>query len=578
MSQFEEHTPDDSSDFGSAWRNAFDEAAETPPTRVWDAIERQLDESENPKIIPLWGLGGSASRPVVWGVGIAAAVVLLLVGWWATFQQPGLGEQPVAQQTVPAPQDAESTVATTETEPATAGQTPGQVATDPDEPSMPAVAQADPAEAAARNQGATESIRTPKQLPTQRPSAAPANLKPGYQLPVDRYAGRRGQITNRDLLAGSTGRPRSAATVAPSTIDTGQLAAGQMNATALDETTNRVAAGSAPLEPTGLKETSGMKLERLAIRPVQFRQLYGTQRIIWFRAPEPTISPESEQPKNRSRELWASVSVMPGAFNPSVSVRQAVPAPSLASMNSNAFVQNTPVYDRSTVSSRANLSVAYQASAGVQMTEHWTIETGVGYLQGRSTVESPAQLSSSFVVRTTELQAYSASTSNLYVDALRNSVAANTSNTANAYMDNKGSFVSNTMLPGRNVAANVYDEQTRQVTASDYIYVQVPVQVGYQIRPRSRLSFAVLGGMLTNLFVRNTVADELTIKARDGVYRPISLAATMGLRFRYRPTQRWSASLAGMYQPSLQTGTRPEAGISNRPTATGMSFGLGYHF
>ncbi|CCH56656.1 hypothetical protein BN8_06036 [Fibrisoma limi BUZ 3] len=571
MSQFEEYTPDDSSDFDSAWRNAFDEAAETPPPRVWDAIERQLDESENPKILPLWGLGWSASRPVVWGVGIAAAVVLLLVGWWATFQQPGLSEQPVAQQSAPAPQDTESNLATTG-KGATEAPASGQAATVPVGPSTPDIAQNDPTESVAGSRRPTESAHTSDQARSERPSTAPASGRPGYQLPADRYAGRRGQVTDRDLLAGSTSRRPSRTTSTPAMGEENR-----MNATTFAEPTAPSVVPNNIPEPTVL-QVSSMNLERLANRPVQFKQLYGTQRIIWFRAPEPTSSPESEQPKNQSRELWASVSVMPGAFNSSVSVRQAMPTPTLTAMNSNAFVQNTPAYDRSTVTSRANFSVAYQATAGIQMNEHWTIETGVGYLQGRSTVESPAQLSSSYVVRTTELQAASGNSSNLYVDALRNSLVTSAGNALNAASDYKGSFVSNTMLSNPNVAANVYDEKTRQATANDYVYVQVPVQVGYQIRPRNRLSFTVLGGMLTNWFVRNTVANDLTISAGDGVYRPVSLAATMGLRFRYRPTQRWSASLAGMYQPSLQSGTRPQAGVSNRPTATGMSFGLDYHF
>ncbi len=54
MSDVEKNIPDD------FWRNAFDEAAETPPPRVWDAIERRLDESGGPKVLPLWA-GGVAS-------------------------------------------------------------------------------------------------------------------------------------------------------------------------------------------------------------------------------------------------------------------------------------------------------------------------------------------------------------------------------------------------------------------------------------------------------------------------------------------------------------------------------------
>ena len=49
MDELEKNLPDD------FWRKAFEEAAETPPPRVWNTIERRLDESDGPKVLPLWG-------------------------------------------------------------------------------------------------------------------------------------------------------------------------------------------------------------------------------------------------------------------------------------------------------------------------------------------------------------------------------------------------------------------------------------------------------------------------------------------------------------------------------------------
>ena len=108
--------------------------------------------------------------------------------------------------------------------------------------------------------------------------------------------------------------------------------------------------------------------------------------------------------------------------------------------------------------------------------------------------------------------------------------------------------------------------------------MQVPVQVGYQLRPRKKLSMAVLGALLTNIFVTNTVGDALVVTSKDGVYRPVSLAATMGARLRYRPSRQWSASVAGVYQPALESSTKADAQVQSHPTSAGMSFGVDYHF
>ncbi|MCY7357617.1 MAG: hypothetical protein LH609_09115, partial [Rudanella sp.] len=128
------------------------------------------------------------------------------------------------------------------------------------------------------------------------------------------------------------------------------------------------------------------------------------------------------------------------------------------------------------------------------------------------------------------------------------------------------------------INTNLYDIGRSQVLSNDYTFVQVPVQLGYQIRPRKRLGFTVLGGFLTNLFIHNNVNNQLSITNSDMVYRPVTLSASTGLRFRYRPTRRWSASMAGIFKQALQRGTRAGTDLTTHPRTIGVSVGLDYHF
>ncbi len=320
----------------------------------------------------------------------------------------------------------------------------------------------------------------------------------------------------------------------------------------------------APLSTGNVAEasTNTFAVDFLKSRPFAASELASIHRIVWFRPAEPDQQPAESKQQPEKRERWASVSLMPGAFNPSVAVQ----VPTFA--NTSSFVNNQAASTQSlaTVQSQANFSVAYQAVAGLQLTERWSVESGVGYLAGRSTVESPTQ----GYIAQGALSGLGVGTANrnLYADALQNSsgraVMADAVNSLGSYYQAK--------------LQNAYDPLNRQTLRNDFQYVQVPVQVGYQLRPRKRLGLALLGGFLTNIFVRNTVADELVIEPQDGVYRPVSWAASLGARFRYRPTRRWSASLAGLYQPTLGAGTRPESQVQSRPTTAGVSFGVDYHF
>lgn len=508
------------------WRQAFEEAAETPPPRVWSAIEQRLDESKSTKILPLWGLGLIASRSLVWGTGIAATVALLLVGWWLTGNQSKNKSVAQLNQVNLSKHISESKPA-----PATL-----PVPTSGDNKLTERVAVAHKPEI--RSAKVSNAAVAINQLPLG------TGLRPNADVIAQSSSDQVNTTTPRQLVTKNgilSGSQRTSAL-----FQTGTQSS--MVAYSMARTTSR------PVKETA--QSREVKFDQLALRPIQQGAFGSIHRIVWVRPGEAELpmEPEVTKSKRESREVWASVSMMPGAFNPTVAVRSAQ-----TSAFSNAMTTSQP-----SVNSRANFSVAYQAGAGVQLTEHWSVESGIGYLAAHSTVESPGEsrLATSLIATVDK----SSTAGNLYANALRNSTHKATTIQAD---------YNNIAAASTQVA---YNAQNQQTITNNYQYVQVPVQVGYQIRPRKRLSMALLGGLLTNIFVKNTVGDDLVVTSKDGVYRPVSWAATMGARFRYRPSRRWSASLAGIYQPSLGLGTNPDAQVQSHPTTAGMSFGLDYHF
>lgn len=522
MDELEKHIPDD------FWRKAFDEAAETPPPRVWSAIEHRLDESKSTKILPLWIMGLGSSRPVAWGLGIAATAALLLVSWWLMNNSAAV-RQNMAQLR---PKNlAEHNLATH----------PGRVLSPTQSPASGhepeanvAVVRPHPASAANRlaNQGRLSASGNPVEQPFVA-SARPGNRQPAILTAKPSFRSRF-DPTNPERLA--------------------------LQSAPYPSTVRYTMASVSTSTATGVNSYQPVSIENIALRPIQFRSPGQIQRIVWFRPDELPLEPEKTKNKHDVREMWASVSLMPGSFNPLVSVRSA----------QTATFTNAAAGSQPSVNSRASFSTAYQASAGIKLTNRWSVEGGIGYLVGRSTVVSPAELGLASPSLITVTMNQTVPAGNLFTNAVRNSLHnTKSANVSKANYDN---------LAVSNQIQGSYDVRNPQTVTNNYQYVQVPVQVGYHLRMRKRLSIAILGGLLTNIFVRNTVGDDLVVTGKDGVYRPLSWAATMGARIRYRPSRQWSASLAGVYQPALGVGTTTESLVQSHPTTAGMSFGVDYHF
>lgn len=519
-----EHFPDD------FWRKAFDGASEQPPQRVWDAVERQLDEDSKTRTVPLWGMALLPGlRTLTWGAGAAASVALALTGWWYTHKTNQL-------------QATESVAAHTHIQSPANTAIAQNVKPDHKTALITSAAKADP-------QATTHRARTAA-LHRERPAFT---LTDNSSLIADigrQYSNPQPERMTQFIQA--SGFVQTTAPIAP---DLSPSAAMPLMAT------SPTAAEAAPVTGTSDAPSSN----KLAVAHTSSHQPAPLKAATtWTTADAASdMTVTDGATKAKKREKWASLSIMPGAYNPAVALASAAPVAvaSYANNVSRSTAASAPVVD-----SRSSRSMAYQVSAGIQLTERWSVESGVGYLSAQSTVESPAQVSLSSVAMITAKDAQA--TNNLFVDAVRSRVNSQT----NAHASADQTSVPQSYVAGR------YSTGEQQTVSNDYQFVQVPVQVGYQLRPRKRLGLALIGGFLTNIFVRNTVANQVVVSPSDDIYRSLSWAASVGARFRYRPSQHWSASLAGLYQPTIGSSTVSDSPIRSHPTTAGMSFGVDYHF
>ncbi|WP_247237520.1 hypothetical protein [Telluribacter sp. SYSU D00476] len=512
MNQSEKHN------FEEEWRKALDEASVPPPPSVWDALEAHLDQQEKKSapIVPLWW-----RSPRLW-YAAAAIGALLVIGLplllrldrnaqtnlpTVAVDKGGSATQDQRMaESANQPADADSSPRTTgeSTEAAAPTQEPRYAAQD---------------QVAASRKVGGEGTRPLAQEPATSPSLA-ANS-------------RRTEITDQPEHNSQTTTPAQSRSMA---------------ADAAPDTRIAIVESARSVEPVALGD-----LQVEALSPREFRELpvYTQKRYVFFRYDAPDDTPLT--PPTKPKEYWAGVGLMPASFNPDVNVT----SPPAAFSAANAGRQSL------SSSSRAGLSYALQTQGGMKLSKHWSIETGVSYLQGNSTFVSDGYVLDAM--------------SNRSANVLENALMASSSGSHRAAND-KSQFGAPSSA---NEMAAIYidlDQQTR----NDYRFLQLPVHAGYTLNPEGKLSYTVLGGMVANMFLRNDLETApgytLTTTASDGVYRNLNWSAATGVRLNYHLSSHWTASLTGSYQKALSTGIRNNETISTRPQLYGLGWGVRYLF
>ncbi len=558
MNQPEKHK------FEQEWQRAFESAAETPPPSIWDAIEQRLDGEET-AIVPLvWW-----KNPKVW-YAAAAVAALLLVSWPLLLTNNEVSEKTTSQLAVKtAPQASQSgkesspglTVPNVTTPNRDLSSAENFVAKDQaDEPeakrerelfTLPAPVIESPERIAigVTSQPETTFSQNPalkleKSAPSFTDSLSLAENLKDSRIATDKIPESYQKKSMLDKTSTLNVLVPHTPTVITITQSTRKIPAGSDPAGDLE----RVITGSStvPLRTPALTQSIA------AVSPMN--EL--AKLDIHLRNPSIPVRSEMDMEeiarphRSRVREFWAGLGLMPAAFNPKMNVTSAPAA--FASANAGRQALSN--------SSQAQLSYAVQAQAGKQLSKHWSVETGLSYLQGNSTFASDGYV----------LDAVTSRSSNVLEDALYSNISHSSD-----YSAAPGFGTSSDKSSGSYID---FDQRT----SNDYRYVQLPVQAGYTLNPDGKLNYTVLGGVVANLFLQNEIKTQagyvFANTADDGLYRSLNWSAATGVRVNYRLSDHWNASVTGSYQKAIASILKGDGVLDSRPQLYGMAWGVRYVF
>ncbi|PWJ56584.1 hypothetical protein CLV98_11178 [Dyadobacter jejuensis] len=314
---------------------------------------------------------------------------------------------------------------------------------------------------------------------------------------------------------------------------------------ALDRVASSEGVGTVP----ELSEKGVTDLKEIAIKPVEELEVLMQKRYVFFR---PELREEPVLLAKEPREYWAGLSFMPASFNPDLKV---VSAPE--SFQSMSYARQSAVSG----GSKAGASYAFQTQAGLKVSKHWSLEMGLSYLQANSQYEGGGYL-------------LSASSTNLSTNVVEAALADANSNKEFGYNSPNSSLVNNN--------PNKLYIDVNNVISNDYRYLQLPVQAGFTLNPEGKWNYAILGGVMTNFFLKNELQSStggiITTKPGDEVYRSVNLSATTGLRVQYKLSEKWRANLTGSYQQGLTSGFYNTVSLQSKPHLYGVAWGVRYSF
>mgnify|MGYP003546507109 FL=1 len=292
-----------------------------------------------------------------------------------------------------------------------------------------------------------------------------------------------------------------------------------------------------------------MNLPLLTPITPQLAAIYVQKRFVFYKS-EDVFLEEVNPSENKSKGYWVGVGFAPGIFNPNVNIK------SSPQMFSSAFSGSTNARGTapSVGKSKPDLSFSFQTQGGVRLSKHWSLESGIGYLQGNSQYEGGGYL----------LNVATSGSVNVLESAIHD---ANKSPAIKPLVDDSKSSV--------HVDIN-------NTVRNNYQYVQVPLQAGFTLNPDGKLSYAVLGGVTANVFLNNQIesANGKVTKTTvaDDIYRPLGVGASTGLRLNYQVSDKWKASLTGTYLQSLSSGFKTNQQLESHPYMYGVSWGVRYSF
>jgi hypothetical protein len=505
--------PSEKNSFDEQWKKAFQEASEMPPLSAWKGIEARLDKDEE-SIKPLWW-----KTPRYW-YAAASVAALLLVGiglWNGSYDMKNnktsiaANNKQIDSQAADSQREAERALNQQKEDKSQSAESEKAIAGIDNDSRDLALEKKYSQTKQGKSTQETDNYEKSESLATLAAESRPEilALKKQFKSLADNNFS-----TNEDLSVSATRSNEAAYPVQ-------QDVASHIMAEALT--------------PIGYKDLD----------------VYVQKRYVFFK---PASIKESAPTKVKKGEYWANVDLMPASFNPNIKV---ITAPSAYAF-ANASRQSM------TGSSNPGGSYALQTQGAKRISKHWSVETGVSYLQGNSTYQGGGYL----------LDAATSRSENVLQSALADKAAS-------GYNGNNTPSSSPTVGGASSYSNTLYIDLNKEVR-NDYRFLQVPVQAGFTLNPDKKLSYSVLGGVMANFFINNEIESAsgsvITTKAKDEVYRDLNYSATTGLRFNYRLSSKLKATLSGSYQKMLLSGFKNNETLESRPSLYGVAWGVRYSF
>jgi hypothetical protein len=451
-------TSSEENSFENNWRNAFDNAAETPPPSVWERIEARLDEEEERVVvIPLW----QRWQTLGWVAAASATVLLVSIGGWWLSQNNPAPISPLAHQEsykkAPKQASASSVRPLSQNEAIAKATNKTQ---NPLEKEVSVISSDSPID----NKSTQNNLPSKKQTSvasTTQNALALASIQDIPKKPAATPTTQALPLNNaiNTIQSSSIPNPNADRFQKPVSVD---LTLPNVAAFTLEKSNH-----SSLLVPSNPEVNTSL----IAIKPLdnkQMRELIGMAK----RQPWVPYQPESNQTKAKqtlSKEYWASVGVMPGSYNAGIAIGGS------SSQSNRMLASASPSFNNSSQSSLSNnrpsFSYAFQWQGGVQLAQRWSLETGLNYLQGNSVFEG----TNGFNLL-----------SNSYVNNLEEAV--NLGDNSNPRYDFAAIINDKAQIPSLS---------TPQSINNSYQFLQVPVQAGYAlVKPKRRFSLWLLTGLI----------------------------------------------------------------------------------
>jgi hypothetical protein len=191
--------------------------------------------------------------------------------------------------------------------------------------------------------------------------------------------------------------------------------------------------------------------------------------------------------------------------------------------------------------------------AGVAISKHVFIESGIQYWRGNSWLESDALI----------MNRLDSKRADLYNSFLANNQVIPVFSRQNV------------LLPTNNPyrVQNVYQ------------YLSVPLRVGYRLRPLPKVETAVLAGASGDFFQKNTIhtqtanlVSSIEYTRQDHWYRNLNLSGLVGVSVGYDLPSRWQISADAQYRHALLDGVNQPSAVHSRLTQWAIGLGLKRHF